>query len=173
MKKTLIASLFLASGIASAGVTPIAQCGETNGYSFFPNMPKEDKTLKEKAAEQVLGKSVKPSNWVEDGYKNGTIFLVQQDDGTLDIVIYNAPRKETFSAIEDGAKIYLLRKSAEEIAVLTVYPTMAEITTFMKSSAGDKVSILQSKNPPIGVSYMRSTMTTGDCKFVNTSALRR
>jgi len=161
------------SGIASAGVTPIAQCGETNGYSFYPNIPKDDKTLKEKAAEQVLGKSIKPADWVDDGYKNGTIFLVQQDDGTLDIIIYNNPRKETFSAIEDGAKLYLLRKSAEEIVVLTVYPTMSEITTFMKTTKGDKVSILQSKNPPAGPNYMRTTMTTGDCKFVNPNALRR
>ncbi len=160
------------SGIASAGVTPIAQCGETNGYSYFPNLTKEDKTLKEKAAEQVLGKPIRPSNWVEDGYKNGTIFLVQLNDGRLDIVIYNNPRKETFSAIEDGGKIYLLRKSAEEIAVLTVYPTMAEITTFMKTSVGDKVSVVQSKNPPAGPHYMRTTMTTGDCKFVNPNALR-
>jgi hypothetical protein len=74
MKKLLMTLGLLTSFSAMASVTPIAQCGETNGYSFLPNY-KEDKTLKEKAAEQVLGKSLAPARWVTDGFKNGSIFL--------------------------------------------------------------------------------------------------
>jgi len=169
MEKLLITLGFLTSFSAMAGVTPLAQCGETNGYSFIPNY-KEDKTLKEKAAEQVLGKSLAPARWVTDGFKNGSIFLVQQDSGTLDIVIYNNPRQETFSTIKDGGKIYLLRKSADDIAVLVVYPTVTEIYTFMKSKEGATVSVLQSKNH--NSITMRTSMMTGNCKFVNIDALK-
>ena len=169
MKKVLIALSLVASFSATARVTPIAQCGETTGYSFFPNY-KEDKTLKEKAAEQILGKSLVPNLWVTDGFKNGSIFLVQQDSGALDIVIYNNPRQESFSTLEDGGKIYLLRKSADEIAVLVVYQSSADIYTFMKTKDGDKVSVMQSKND--GGLVMRTSMMTGNCKFITSNALK-
>lgn len=162
MKKILITAAMILASVANAKVTPIAQCGETSGYSYYPAF-KQEKTLKEKAAEQILGRPVVPDSWVQDGLKNSTLTLVQSRNGNLDLLIYNSPRKETFSTVEDGGKLYLVRNSHEEIVVVAIYASLTEIYTFFKTNEGNKVSILSSKN---GMA-IRTSMFTGSCNFIN------
>lgn len=166
MKKlvaTIAIGMSLAS-VANAKVTPIAQCGETSGYSYYPAF-KQEKTLREKAAELILGRPMVPDSWITDGYKNSTLTLVQSRNGNLDLLIYNAPRKETFSTVEDGGKLHLVRNSHEEIVVVAIYASVIVIYTFFKTKEGNKVSILSSKNGmAIGI---RTSLFTGSCNFVN------
>jgi len=155
------------AGVVNAKVIPIAQCGETSGYSYYPAFSQE-KTLKEKAAEQILGNPVTPKGWVQDGFKNSTFTLVQNRNGNLDLLIYNAPRKETFSTVDDGGKLYLVRNSHDEIVVLAIYPSLTEIYTFLKTNEGNKLSILSSKNNM----SIRTSMFTGSCNFVNFNSIK-
>ncbi len=167
MKKTLIALTMALASIANAKVIPIAQCGETRGYSYYPAFSQE-KTLKEKTAEQILGRPVSPQWWVQDGFKNSTVTLVQNKNGNLDLLIYNEPRKETFSTVDDGGKLYVVRNSHEEIVVLAIYASNTEIYTFFKTSEGNKLSILSSKNSM----SIRTSMFTGSCNFVNFNSIK-
>ena len=167
MQKILVTLTMVLASVANAKVIPIAQCGETAGYSYYPAFAQE-KTFKEKAAEQVLGRSLIPESWVQDGFKNSNITLVQTLNGNLDLLIYNNPRKETFSTADDGGKIHLLRNNFEEIVVLVIYPTLTEIYTFFKTKDGNKVSILSSKNNM----SIRTSMFTGSCSFVGFNTIK-
>ncbi len=166
MKKTLIILTMALAGVANAKLSPIAQCDEAVGYSYYPAFTQE-KTLKEKTAEHILGQSIAPKGWVTDGFKNSNFTLVQNKNGSLDLLIYNAPRKETFSTVEDGGKLFLMRKSHNEIVVLAVYTNLVEIYTFFKTKEGNKLSILSSKN---GMD-IRTSMFNGSCNFVNFNSI--
>jgi hypothetical protein len=165
MKKPLIMLTIALTSIVNAKT--IAQCGETTGYSYYPAY-NQAKTLKEKAAEQIIGRPITPEGWVLDGFKNSTFTLVQNKNGSLDLIIYNTPRNETFSTAGDGGKLYLVRNNHEEIVVVSIYDSLTEVYTFLKTKEGNKISILSSKNSM----STRTSMFTGSCNFVNFSGIK-
>jgi hypothetical protein len=167
LKTLLLATLITLSTLAHSTITPIAQCGETQGYSYFPNR-QIPKTLQERTAENILGRPIAPDNWRVDGFRDGSITLVQLATGSLDIIIYNNPRQTTFSSVADGGQVALLRKTQEDLAVIVWYRTTAEIYTFVQTPAGPRVSVLGTRNQM----HIRTSMFVGECKYININALQ-
>ena len=153
LKKLLLALVLSASvTLVYSAATPVAQCGETTGYSYFPGQ--QSQFTKE--------------HWMADGFRDGTITLVQLANGSLDVVIYNNPRQTTFSTVADGGRVIVLRKTAEDLVVMAWYPTTTEVYTFIQTSAGGRVSVLGTRNQM----RVRTSMFTGSCRYLNINALQ-
>ena len=150
--KKLLALILLVTTHSSYSQTQIAACENPLGFAYYPYISPVPKNK---------------SGWIEDKISGGKSILVNNQSG-LDLVFIDSVRKTPLSAVEDGGKVILLRKTSNQISVMVNYESVTEIYTYWRTDDGQlQYSILQSKNGAVSGTLMKSSVMVGSCQFIN------
>lgn len=151
MKKILFIILLVTSS-SSYSQTQIAACENPKGYVYYPYISPVPKDK---------------SGWIEDKITGGKSVLIKNPSG-LDLLFIDSVKKTPISSVEDGGKVFLLRKTSNQISVLVDYESVTEIYTYWKTDGGQlQYSILQSKNGMVSGTVSKSGVMVGTCQFIN------
>ena len=103
------------------------------------------------------------SGWDDERIRNGVVTLVQASDGQFDMLFVDA-RNKPISMMQDGAKVVLLRRSADAVSLLAHYEgATTEIYSFFREKDGkSRYTVLTSRIGPLAISQKSSVMV-GDC----------
>lgn len=149
----LIIAFLTAATSASAGT--IAACGPQTGHAYYP-------------AAGLVQKG--KDGWADDQISSGSTTLTQNAEGELDILFKDATG-EIFSAKDDSARVIVLRKSENEIAVLVAYTEgaqAAEIYSFVREADGRaKMLQLSSKGLSASMAIPKAAVYVADCTTLN------
>jgi len=149
MKNYIIFFIFTLSSTYSFSQTQIAACENPKGYIFYPYISPIPKNK---------------SGWTQDAITGGKSILVKRTDGKYDLLFTDSMSKKPISSIEDGGKVFLLRKTFNQISVLIDYDLVTEIYTYWKTDDGQlQYSIVQSKSGTVP----KSGAMVGTCQFIN------
>ncbi|MEP0323368.1 hypothetical protein [Bauldia litoralis] len=125
IRAVAVGALVLLSPV-SAGAVDIAVCGGSHGYAYFPEIG-------------ILQDDPNTGKWVTDGISDGRITLATTAENELDILFGDASGG-VYSAANEGARVILIDRSDDKLAVLAVYPQGAiETYTFYQSASGPEV----------------------------------
>jgi hypothetical protein len=103
----------------------IAICGESEGYSYFPN-----------AGLLALSSPKYAGKWIEDAISPGRFTLSTGVGDKLDLFFTDASGA-VGSATSNGAQVIRLGQTKEALAVIVIYPgKIVETYTFVQSREG-------------------------------------
>ena len=126
----------------------IAKCGFEKGYSYYPfhGVVSKDK-----------------SGWRKDAV-NGNKLTVTKVGKNWDILFTDAGGLGVHSAKQDGAEIFPVRRSSDDLAIIVILPASTEIYTFTKTlDKKFEYSHLISK----GEGLKKSSSMVGVCDYIN------
>ena len=107
----------------SAHAEIIAECGSSDGYTYFPSIglnPNQD------------------GIFTADKISDGSIALELREDGTFDVLFRSRPENKRSSIVE-GAKVFRIGRGGNELTVAVIYPMLSEVYTFMQTRLGPEV----------------------------------
>ena len=135
---------------AAAQAQEIATCRAPEGQAFYhyAGIQKKDS-----------------AGWSKDKISKGIFTLKMVGPEALDLLFVDAFNKP-ISAVQDGARVILLRKSNESIAVLVAYSSLTEIYTFFVEKDGtNRFTMLQSRSGP-DVPFPKAVLLVGVCDTI-------
>ena len=145
----LIAALMsLVSIAAIAQSQELATCRNPTGKAYRHFSDAQDKA---------------DSGWHDERISIGVVTLVQASDGSFDM-LYVDVRNKPISMMQDGAKVVLLRRSADAISLLAHYEgATTEIYSFFREKDGkSRYTVMTSRVGSLAISQKSSVMV-GDC----------
>jgi hypothetical protein len=141
---------------ASMAASDIAQCGSISGWTHYH------------AGDVMLAAR---SGWQKDGISKGKTALKKLDSGDFDILYLDATGS-IYSYIQDGYKIWRVRASGSDIALVLVSPRgIIEFYNFYKEPNGKlKMDWAQNKGDTFLIA--KSSMMSGECSFIEFDAAK-
>lgn len=151
MRQLISAAAALSLVATAAEAATVAACGAQSGRAYYP-------------AAGLVPKG--KDGWTDDQTTGGSTTLTRSADGSLDILFRDATGEIT-SARNDGADIVLLRKSANEVAVLVAYGEglqAVEVYSFIRETDGSaRMLQLSSKGVSLAMSVPKAGVYVADC----------
>lgn len=155
--KSLLIVLFLVGISTAAHAEEIAVCREPIGHAYYHYAGLSDK---------------KGSGWIQDKIGGGAFSLVQATDGSFDILFVDI-RKSPVSSVQDGALIRLLRRGAESLTLIVIYPgAVTEIYSLFRERDGHlRFTLMQNKTGDAAM-FPKSSVMVGDCDRIKFDSVK-
>jgi hypothetical protein len=141
----------LTLSITSTFAQPIATCGKTEGFAMYHHVGLIKK---------------KDSGFSKDEISSGLTTIQKTDDGNYDILMVDS-RKKIMSLTQEGGKVMLLRKGANDATFMHFYPGMViELYTIWVDVEGKShYDLVQSKGGD-AMPIHKSAVLTGRCDSI-------
>lgn len=148
----------LLTGAAFAQSVEVATCRNPEGRAYRHN--------------SGANYQARVGGWDDDKISNGVVTLRQFSDGSFDVLYVDAFKKP-MSVIQDGAKVYLLRRGPSEISLLVNYDGPAtEIYSFFNEGDGRSKFTMYSNRIGPGAMSAKSSLMVGTCDFIRFDQIR-